>query len=435
MRMFFGFLLLVSFISEASADGNCPDLGSSYNCTAGKYYDSDQQECKYCPRGYYCPEGGIAYCCNEHTNGMFPESTEKSSNIKDCYAKVQCGETEANIYCWNYDDQGNCQPANDVGSITTQITYDDNYYLDFQKKFAILNLAAPYEPYQIPAGYHIENIPKYDVPYHITGSGTWTPTSYEIKCVANTLSCSEFFPDNNAPENCYLYENEPDCTNYGCDWASDYNRCMSFNQIGAYHSSLNCDYPTDSITEEAIWVPDDEVNINHGHWDVSNCKCVNNNDIQDTNRNCFVNGGIHNSVTNGAIATIHSINENIIFNQETNTGESSCKRCLQDTPTIKYYVDEKQFYSNTKFVNKCTAEPNKHGSYRIPAQSNYCGGTITWTDLSQNPCALAPCPMGQTTTDVLPIGADSCKYTTETQFCDSRGCFKLSDIDAWTINP
>jgi len=432
MRMFFGFLLLVSFIGEVFADDICSqDLVSSHPCPAGKYYDSDQDECWNCPAGYYCPgtdanpDTGMAYCCNTHTHGMFPYSDEGNASIVNCYTNVSCTtENDTQVSCLGYNSDNDCFEEA-PRTYTAQIYYDTtNYDIRPEKQFQELNLS----PASVPEGYHIESIPHYDAPPQ-NHTFTWFPKSYTFECVPNTKPCKYFFPSDDMPKNCYQYTDQQKCEAARCDWSDKYNKCMLFDQIGAYHTSLHCTSAND-ISGDAIW--DAQTNT----WIISQCKCTDTGLYDDTDKLCSIKDGIHNPIITGDLATVHLTNEHIIFNENITTGEdSSCVKCFQDTNDTKYYVAS---FSNG-IVESCGQykSNNARGYYRNPPQSHqdYCGGTTEWPEnLQANPCPKEECPTGKTTTDILPIGAASCKYTTDTQFCDAKGCFNLNDINDWTFS-
>lgn len=87
---------------------------------------------------------------------------------------------------------------------------------------------------------------------------------------------------------------------------------------------------------------------------------------------------------------------------------------------------------NAEIVCQCTPTPR---GYYLPTGTHFWFDVWNETSIDwgmNNP--PVGCPAAQTTTSTNSIGADSCHYSTETKFCDVKGCFTLSDINNWNIN-
>ncbi len=418
---------------------DCIQQGESgHGCAQGTYWENGNCN-NTCSPGYYCPGGGIAYCCPE----PFNHSGSQSMSISQCEAHIQCGSNPndtAVVTCNNWQSN-KCTPTNETPYYTVQWAYagaegingdtTNSPWMRKQNHDWFSPNGGPLAGWNTPNNYHLEIKPI----YADSGITTeWWETSFEIACVPNTKTCKSFNePSNFPPTDCTAYNSSNCPSDQGCglvyagqgSGTNPVYQCTYLNNIGASIEQTNC--ANENISGNANWVSQDDENNTLGfeYWDVSACKCRFNNQLNNSEHiHCYGNGS-YPIMENAPISIVHSVGEHIIFNPEAHSSDFVCTKCQDGA----YYVPGND--DNVVIVTGCEPVPS-YGFWRKPKHNGYCNdetnnGT-TWTyPLDGNPCPLKPCPAGKTTTEYGPIGSGSCHYTDQTKFCDANGCFNIND--------
>ena len=435
-------ILLFNIISCCAVCGvafcDCTQLGESNNgCAAGTYWANGNCN-NVCPAGHYCPYGGVAYCCPE----PFTETviTDNSGNIigytgaksaKYCFIKIsECGTTPLStpiyIGCkddkWEHQNTGYARCNEPGQDYEVQKSLNNDHNCSYNKRahywhniidengtltpldgFAVIDILDNTDP----DSNHLETVPLYgDCPR--VDNQAWFETSFELKCVPNTIDCS------------FLAEH----INDDIAATSNIQTCGNGTVTGRAHW-ISPDNPENNLQQNGLKI---------GHWDISECDCLFSGELNE-DAHCYGDGtydAIFNNTYVENIDTVHTIGEHIIFNPESNSSDFICTKC-QEGP---YYV-----YGNDNIVTvtECK-EATTYGTWRKPKNSGYCNDDensgSSWTyPLNGNPCKLQNCGAGKTTTTLAPIGSGNCQYSSQTKFCDANGCFQIDagDFSNWTF--
>ena len=222
----------------------------------------------------------------------------------------------------------------------------------------------------------------------------------------------------------------PKCWDNNGEYSTDYHTEPSGGET-CYANYLTCSYFTNNncntgatISGTAQWYPGDS------EWDINNCQCGATQFTDNTNKFCI-------GVSNGTSPTVRWIDlvTDYINYAGTSTGYY-CTRCIPDNGNTKYYAnttfsDGTQCSPNTAQGRVCKCETSTYyGYYRTGKCCTSANNCPEWGNAT-NICKRVPCDIpGTTTTELLPISTDNsvCKYTSQTQLCDSQGCFTLGDI-------
>lgn len=164
-------------------------------------------------------------------------------------------------------------------------------------------------------------------------------------------------------------------------------------------------------------------------WDVSYCEC-----IEPFSNNSSLNcSGQQTKKTTSQSAS--NVNETIHYTDGEIT-QYECRSCLAG-----YYVQRVYYIFDSDRPAKCTPYS---GQYSVCSCVSTPQGTYSencsWSDITDgtNPCPKYDCPNpGQTTNgDGAGINQNACHYTSDTQFCDAKGCFSLSESELieWGLN-
>ncbi len=166
-------------------------------------------------------------------------------------------------------------------------------------------------------------------------------------------------------------------------------------------------------------------------WDVSHCECIE-QFSNDSSLNC---SGQQTKKTTSQSAS--NVNEPIHYTNGEIT-KYECRSCLAG-----YYVQRVYYIFDSDRPAKCTPYSGQYSvcSCALTPQGTY-SENCNWSGITDgtNPCPKYDCPNpGQTTNgDGAGINQDACQYTSDTQFCDAKGCFTLSQTELleWgLVNP
>ena len=472
---FLTFFLCV--IYPVIANGDCAPLGdpthgndcNNYHPLGGYYWANGNCD-NICPPGHYCPPAsGEAKCCPE----PFTETVlfdiygnisgyTGATSLGNCYAKPSCGGTNVYIGCGNHWDvsNGKCPPPPQQGTTKPDVQWSYNYTNTANSPLVhktrsnwadetYLEISDPGNV--LDDTYHIEVCAKYKQhPQQSLGQWFWDEDSIaDIKCVSNNVSCTTFAQGISSAETCMQQTTQSGCNNiapeYNCVWVSEnnINKCVYRDDIGATRANAHCSANA-SFSGYAHWQSIDDMNNGQyrGYWDISECKCIEPNNILDEERNCYSGGGTLDAIqeTNheaGNINPVHSVWEHVIFS----SSNFFCTKCKAGP----YYAN---YLPGLRKVESCTLLPDdqNHGKgyWRKPYQDKYCNDNnnsgVFWSvadystgalDIApenrEGPCAIQACDAGKTTDDWGPIGSNACHYSDQTQFCDARGCFNIPD--------
>ena len=181
----------------------------------------------------------------------------------------------------------------------------------------------------------------------------------------------------------------------------------------AFGVPTGCD--NGEITGGALW--------NNGQWNIQGCKCIQEGTQYQS---CIASIEKTPTTTNQP-----SAQDSITYN---NISYYFCTGC----PAGSYVKPDTDFQTNSNcyaidssvlIVCQCT---NVERGYYGAGVNNINYSILNTSVYSQSPYRN-PCPAGQTTDNTGATSVDACKYTEQTKFCDSQGCFTLDDVDDWTI--
>ncbi len=189
----------------------------------------------------------------------------------------------------------------------------------------------------------------------------------------------------------------------------------------------------DSGTPQAHWQPSE------GPWYVNNCICSEGNFTDTSDRHC---NGTHSYIKPESATAVSATSE-VKYNQYAenvlgpNGSSYHCKSCQNG-----YYVSNIYQSSNpadfpyckkpgAASIVVCNCEEIPKGWYG----TENCNWNADTLSSSSNLCPKNPCPAGQTTSGTGATSAEQCQYTSETQFCDSKGCFQFgNDFENWDLH-
>ena len=431
------------WMGNSFADSECVgQLGETgHGCSAGQYWNSTLSECAVCPSGRYCPRqsdqnNGVAYCCPPPFTAT---ETTGATSWTNCRIKVtECEDghtlsTPRYIECPQWNNTHTACTTVGVSVPTYEVQRNPNESghpkIALEWTYFLRISGYSYAMYDVPPenGYHWETHLIYS-PYQ-TGMdhwNNWLSTGFNIVCVPNKITCETF---RNFPDDSTQAVGAPiETTHFGNN---------SYDTIGTYCPN-DATFPYDPDNVFAQWVPGDE--YEPGHWDVSRCRCEMTSVLDGAN--CYGYGYKNADVTTGDPYTVHSIYENVIYQDDLNNA-SYCTRCLEDTDSIKYFVE--YGYDSTEhkvaFCNSTyeAAQFRKKGRYLRHSCST------AWenpTSLTSNPCPRVACTaVGTTTNELLPIQNNTpieqiCVYGSETRICDTDGetCIPLQDVGSLPLS-
>ena len=224
--------------------------------------------------------------------------------------------------------------------------------------------------------------------------------------------CGRFYPDN-APK-CW----NDDTSSYDTSFHNEGNKCYYNNRSCNTFTPSGCDTPSE-IVGNAFWESD--------HWELSACKCVQASvNYEDAHCITHMEKKINPSTQQSANATVSYSNVSWYY----------CTGCPAGgyvNPDTDFQTNSKCFASDSSILVVCQCTNVERGYYG--AGVNNIEYPISNTSAySQSPYRNA-CPAGQTTPGEGATSAQECEYNGQTQFCDSKGCFTLSDAGDWTITP
>jgi hypothetical protein len=246
------------------------------------------------------------------------------------------------------------------------------------------------------------------------GSTSATDCYEKITCTRNA--------DSNQHLNCrQYYGNTIKCDSNG-NWITGFH---TESNGSCYANSMDCKrFRTSTACNISAPVQGGSYNEDFGiadwdeqrqEWNVSKCRaeCIGATNVA---KNCIASGTFSPSTN------VESISNNINFDT---TENYYCTGCTAG------------HYATIGLLSGCVA-PN--GRYTVcqcsPAGKGYYVNSCHWTyplSVANIPgCQPTPCPAGKTTDGTGSAGASACKYTPQTKFCDSKGCFTLGDdINNW----
>ena len=383
--MLFAFLCLffTSFaMADVVTDQHCADHEADCTATAGCYKDFELpsgHQCIPCEQDSYCPAGSSepVSCSGKYTQTNSRGSTDKS----ECYRAVTCNKNPSGTMNCKVHASAN---SNDEGE---------------------------WENGSNATGCSGTN-------YHLLWDGV-----SNVRCYANQWNCNRFG---------YSTQAEP-IQGYPNWWV-----VTDCRDLGG-----------PSVDGIATW------NAQWQKWNISACRfdtsayqggCLLLEYSNDASANCYTN----NLVLKPA-ATYIDMDDTIIYNWPDSRYE--CIACrpgyFVDRDDWQYCYDDQNYgiydcsysqcadthYKAGEAICKCSAVPKGH--YLASGLCNWAdlvGTHISESEIN-NRCDASYCPAGQTTDSVGGTSVDACHYTADTQFCDARGCFSLSDIQDWTSVP
>ena len=248
------------------------------------------------------------------------------------------------------------------------------------------------------------------------------------------LQCGLFYPNS-----------IPKCWDNNGEYSTDYHTEPSSGET-CYANYLTCSYFTNNNCDSGATISGiARFYPSEGEWDIDNCQCGATQFTDNINKFCI-------GVSNGTSPTVRWIDlvTDYINYAGTSTGYY-CTRCIPDNGNTKYYAnttfsDGTQCSPNTAQGRVCKCETSTYyGYYRMGKCCTSANNCPEWGNATKI-CKRTPCDIpGTTTTELLPISTDNsvCKYTSQTQLCDSRGCFTLGDlantygisVDGWVRVP
>ena len=268
--------------------------------------------------------------------------------------------------------------------------------------------------------------------------------------------CCNLNTDGNFPESAERSDSIDDCyKNIDCHGSNDsIEQCNHYHngQVGdcpnirgahieytngtteCYANTRSCKlFHSDNCSPEQIsGMAEYFANHYNSGWTIRTCKC-NYTEFED-NTELFCHGQRNN--VQPSSNSVLNVSATITYNGSAE--EYYCTRCIYDSNTNKYYADT--IYSNDTcspnitqgHTCKCDTS-NDFGYWR----KGMCNTYTNWTN-ENSICKRVLCPVGKTTSEILPIATtDSvCHYTDQTKFCDANGCFNITDAadGGWNWN-
>lgn len=167
------------------------------------------------------------------------------------------------------------------------------------------------------------------------------------------------------------------------------------------------------------------VNSEDQYWDISACRCTQNTFLgSDPAANCYaaITKRPKDPSTISYMETTVPIWEIQLYH---------CTSCKPGWMPVSGTPDSNvcRGQSNTGVITsicKCEKVPKGYYAENCSFEEN------SYYTLGTNNNCVTACPAGKTTNATGASDASACLYTDQTKFCDSKGCFSLSDIQNWT---
>ena len=223
--------------------------------------------------------------------------------------------------------------------------------------------------------------------------------------------------------------------------------------LSCYSNERNCyewTYETPTTVVIGSGQPDigGTAHWNGSAWDISDCRFnptgqgFQPHDLLYRDKHCYTK----NLQLKSSATTVPSAESTIVYDTPyalSNQNQYDCYACesgyIVDTNQDIQHLDQNtgqcrfnDCSCNTSTTHVCRCSRVGQGYYTQNAcnwESIY-SGVITVQDI-QNYCQYSACPAGKTTEGPAATDSGDCFYTSQTQFCDSKGCFSLPNIGDW----
>lgn len=250
---------------------------------------------------------------------------------------------------------------------------------------------------------------------------------------------------------CYIYDMDKDCIQY---YGTNEINCDDVIYLFAYNADPNQDYvhlekmsgsyntPTKCFTnviscnkvqtttttnctkdgsKEAKYYYK-SANSADQYWDISACRCTQqNSSVSGANCKARVTRKPKNDTVSYMTTASPVWEIDSYYCTGCNQGYWANGTQSNDTPLCKYTENETH-------AILCQCFPAQKGYYATGCNLNY---PLESSYVIANACPRTPCPAGKTTISQVATSANDCAYSPHTKFCDSKGCFSLSDIQDW----
>ncbi len=314
----------------------------------------------------------LTFCAHAQNTNCYGKDADTCKSTAGCYYESSvCNVCDADSYC----------PANSDPKVCNDETHElypnsDEGAEDINECYNTLTCQnADGNNFNQPCKFYYdgrqENCPSGSL--HIEDDNT-----EQLKCYANIRRCTLF-----------------GCTGYNCRLVED---------------------PEGSTTLYASW------DTAGKKWNVSNCRAAG-DDFGYPEKHCLANAtSIKPTGNNTYVPFATSL---ITFDTIL---EYSCSECDSGyyatngttTPSAPCHKPS----GSSAVVCSCQIAPK--GFY----MQRSCGWEYPLSTGGIPGCQPTPCPAGKTTEGAGSASASACKYTSQTKFCDSKGCFTLGD-DIW----
>lgn len=239
-----------------------------------------------------------------------------------------------------------------------------------------------------------------------------------------------------SPEECYQTINCQDHTDtpQECRYYNTENtpyRCGHDFQTPAHIESETCYYDIRLCNKFGTPVGCDGGDIinaaywNNNQWNIEGCKCAQGNTLYQS---CIASIEKKSTTT-----TQPSAQSSITYNNVSYYFCTGCPAGSYVNPDTDFQTNSKCFASDSSVLVVCQCTNVERGYYG--AGVNNIEYPISNTSAySQSPYRNA-CPAGKTTNGPSATSENDCEYSSETQFCDSKGCFQFgNDFENWDLH-